>query len=319
MRKEYDFSGGVRGKYAKLLKEPAMKTLLIVIDPQESFCNPNIAPEDQQIVHNGELAVPGAKEDMERLGNFIHKATGLITDIAVTLDSHNLIDISHPQMYRRAATGTTAACFSTAQKNQIPASFTCLHEEDEKIFDSNGIEYNPVNEDWRIRIVDYLRTLVARKRYPHIIWPPHCLLGTAGHCMVRPIMDAVFNWEFVHTKNALKISKGMNEWTEHFSAIRAEVPDPMDSNTETCWPLILKIREADEVLWSGEALSHCLANTFNDAAYQVDDHPEKMQKKSIILTDTTSSVPGFEMIGQEFLEKAKSAGTRLMTTTEYLA
>ena len=67
MRKEYDFSGGVRNKYAKLLKEPTMKTLLIIIDPQESFCNPNIAPEDQQVIHNGELAVPGAKEDMERL------------------------------------------------------------------------------------------------------------------------------------------------------------------------------------------------------------------------------------------------------------
>ena len=64
------------------------KIALIIIDPQNDFCSPR-----------GSLFVPGADEDNERLGEFILANSLEIDQIIVTLDSHYVIDISHPKFW----------------------------------------------------------------------------------------------------------------------------------------------------------------------------------------------------------------------------
>ncbi len=57
---------------------------LVVIDPENDFCNPN-----------GSLFVPGSEEDMDRLALMINRLKGTINDIHVTLDAHHPVDIAH--------------------------------------------------------------------------------------------------------------------------------------------------------------------------------------------------------------------------------
>ena len=49
-----------------------MNVELVVIDPQNSFCA-SVPPTDQQTLHNGELCVPGAGADMDRLAGMVKK------------------------------------------------------------------------------------------------------------------------------------------------------------------------------------------------------------------------------------------------------
>jgi len=70
------------------------------------------------------------------------------------------------------------------------------------------------------------------------------------------------------------------------------------------------------VLWTGEALSHCLANTFRDVAANF-SNPEYV-KKMTLLTDATSSVPTFEKYGEDFIKEMTAKGMKLSTTTDIL-
>ena len=53
------------------------KAILLVIDPQVDFCDPN-----------GSLFVKGADADMKRLATMIRENINLIERINITLDSH---------------------------------------------------------------------------------------------------------------------------------------------------------------------------------------------------------------------------------------
>mgnify|MGYP003665380095 CR=1 FL=1 len=69
-----------------------MKIHLLIIDPQNDFCNPN-----------GSLYVPGADEDVKRLAGLVHRMKDKIDDIHVTLDSHRKVDIAHPIWWKDAS------------------------------------------------------------------------------------------------------------------------------------------------------------------------------------------------------------------------
>ena len=73
-----------------------MKNELLIIDPQNSFCNPG----DNKENHKGSLYVEGADKDMERLANWITKNSEDIDYIGVTLDMHHPNDIAHPTFWK---------------------------------------------------------------------------------------------------------------------------------------------------------------------------------------------------------------------------
>jgi nicotinamidase-related amidase len=113
------------------------------------------------------------------------------------------------------------------------------------------------------------------------------------------------------------ITKGSNPWTEHFSGVQAEVPDPDDPSTQVNVGLVRTLEEADVVLMAGEALSHCLANTVRDIAAQFSD--PRYVAKIHLLRDATGNVPGFEALGEAFVRELTARGMKLTTTTEFLA
>lgn len=275
-----------------------MKTHMIIIDPQNSFCHPM-----------GELYVPGADKDSEVLAKFIEKHEKSIDAIHVTLDSHNEVDIAHP-------------IFWVNSENKHPDPFTIISKDDVL----NGV-WRTTNPACQKIGENYLVKLEENARYPLCIWPPHCIIGKSetktdkdgnafeycGHAIVQPISNSLTNWAKNRFKRPNFVTKGSNPFTEHYSAVRADVPDPSDPSTQLNTAFFEVLEHADRIYITGQALSHCVAETIRDT---IDYLGVEHAKKFILLVDTTSSVPGFEKLGQDFLDYLKSVGVEIVKTTD---
>jgi nicotinamidase/pyrazinamidase len=264
-----------------------MKVHLLVIDPQKDFCNPN-----------GSLYVTGAEKDMDRLALMVKRLNRKLDDIHITMDSHRKVDISHPMWWRDSA-------------GKHPAPFTMI-----TAADVEAGRWTTTQPGAYRRSLDYLRALETGKRYPHVIWPEHCLIGDEGHTLHNSISESVHEWEQNRYAMADFVTKGSNPWTEHFSAVQAEVPDPSDPSTQVNTGLIRTLEEADMILLAGEALSHCLANSVRDVVKNFTD--PKYVRKLILLTDASSNVTGFDKYGDDFLKELTGLGMQTATTTSVL-
>ena len=79
----------------------ATKVHLLIIDPQNDFCDLPLAEQSTDPLTIGDKRVPalpvtGADQDMKRLAAFIDRVGNKLSGIHVTLDSHYPIDIAHP-------------------------------------------------------------------------------------------------------------------------------------------------------------------------------------------------------------------------------
>ncbi len=260
---------------------------LLVIDPQNDFCDPG-----------GSLYVPGAERDMDRLALLVHRLRDKLADVHITLDSHRKVDIAHPIWF-------------VDSDGHHPDPFTSI-----TAADMTGGAWTTTVPAFRDRTLAYLRALETGGRYPHVIWPYHCLIGSGGHAVWPRLFEAVAEWEERFATPDI-VTKGSNPFTEHFSAVRAEVPDPEDPTTQLNAGLIATLEDADVVLLAGEARSHCLANTVRDITSALTD-PGTIEKL-ILLTDATSDVPGFEALGDSFVRDLCARGLKTSTTDRFLA
>jgi nicotinamidase-related amidase len=85
--------------------------------------------------------------------------------------------------------------------------------------------------------------------------------GSRGHAIVPTINSAVQFWSKQRQRNVNYVYKGQNLRTEMYSAIHAEVEDPMDHTTGLNEPLIQSLRIADRLLVCGQASSHSVNYT----------------------------------------------------------
>jgi len=268
-----------------------MNIHLLIIDPQNDFCH-----------KDGSLFVPGATEDMERVAAMINRLKGKIDDIHVTLDSHRKVDIAHPIWWKDG-------------DGNHPDPFTMITASDV----ADGV-WTTTQPGFLKRSLEYLRSLETTGRYSHVIWPEHCLIGDEGHNVLPVLAEALHEWE---ERFALVdfVTKGSNIWTEHFSAVQAEVPDPQDPTTQVNTRLIETLEEADVVLLAGEARSHCVANTVRDIANNFD--PASIAKL-VLLTDAMSDVPDppgttlFTDLGTSLITDLTAMGAQTSITTDYL-
>lgn len=280
---------------------------LVVIDPQNDFCYPGVDPhlfDDplQYILERptpGALYVPGADQDMERLAAMIYRLGRKISDIHVTQDSHHKIHVAHP-------------IYWVDRNGNPPNPFTEIVLK--SVLDG---EWTTKRTGWVKRAINYLQNLEKNGRYPLTIWPEHCLIGHWGHNIYQPLLSALDAWEEESFGAVDYVTKGSNYHTEHYSAICADVPDPQDPSTQMNKDFLNVVMEADEILIAGEAGSHCVANTVNDADRFFND-PTFLQKV-ILLEDAISPVPGFEHLQEDFFKRMKSKGVRTTTTVDYLA
>lgn len=261
------------------------RTELLIIDPQVDFCDPN-----------GNLYVGGAEKDISRLATMIKRCKDQIDDIHCTLDMHHLIDIAHPIFWQNA-------------NGQHPNPFTIINLDDIQ----KGI-WTTNNPAFLSRATEYVKALATGGRYPLCVWPLHCLIGSKGSNVVPELWNAFKEWEQAFAMVDY-VTKGSNFWTEHYSAVKAEVPDPEDPGTQLNVRLIETLQKADVIAISGQALSHCVANTIKDIA---DNFGEENIKKFVLLKDTSSSVQGFEQMGTDFISEMSARGMQVMNSTDFL-
>jgi nicotinamidase/pyrazinamidase len=287
------------------------KINLIVIDPQVDFCD----------TKRGALSVPGAWEAMERVATMIDKTGDQLDNIQVTLDSHHMMHIAHPIYWRFINT--------TMVNPKHPSPFTMLVLNGDKIlakelvdpangtFEDRG-EVTTTVDAMRPWALNYIRELENSKRFPHFIWPPHCLIGTEGQTVIEPVMQSLLRWENQNIAAVEYKTKGSYYHAEHFGAVMAQVPDPRDPSTDLDTEFIKTMMDYDLIVGCGIAGSHCLGVTVQDIANtSIFPDGDKFIKKFIWLTDGTEPVAGFEQQQQDIVDELVAKGMQTMTCEEF--
>jgi nicotinamidase-related amidase len=276
-------------------------TQLLIIDPQNDFCDLPAAwrpldPLTGAVVAPA-LPVTGAHADMQRTAAFIRAAGPALDAITVTLDSHQHIDIAHPTFWKQAD-GSAVAPFTTITAAQVRAG-----------------AFQPRDPAALPRTLAYLDELESRGRYTLMVWPVHCEIGTWGHGVHADVRAAYNGWEEAQLRGVAKVTKGENPWTEHYSAIQAEVPDADDAHTGMNAALLADLDRADTILIAGEASSHCVRAT---TEHIVDNLPGGRPERLVLLTDCMSPVGGFEAQHARFLADMRAKGVRLVSSVDAL-
>lgn len=274
---------------------------LLVIDPQNDFCD---LPADYLPAASGAAAapvpalpVPGAHADMLRVAALIDRGQAGLAGISITLDSHHRLDVAHATFW-------------------MDASHRAIHPFTQiTAADLEAGRFLPRKADALPRVKAYLASLEAAGRYTLMAWPTHCEMGSWGHNVHADVRAAYNRWE----ENALgivnKISKGTNPWTEHYSAIQAEVPDDDDESTQLNQEFIDLLSDADRVYITGEAGSHCVKAT---TEHIVANWDQKQLARLVLLTDCMSPVTGFEAQYHAFVADMQARGVQIASAADVL-
>lgn len=254
-----------------------------MIDPQQDFMD----------LPDSALPVPGATKDMDTVASIVQKWGHEFEDIHVTMDTHQRLAIFHPMFIRD-------------KKGNMPPVFTAISHDE--VMNGTWKAFHPVHQDW---LEEYTQKLEEQGKFSLFIWPYHCLFGSWGHNVYKPLWDTLQEWEVKNNARVNYVQKGHNPFTEHYSAVKAEVirDDDETTNLNNKFLDMLSNPEVDIILSSGEALSHCWAFTLGDVA----DYFSKEDIKKLYLVEGTSSpVGGFEDAGVEAIKNMKAKGMQVI-------
>lgn len=300
---------------------------LFVVDGQNDFCasgnEPNDYPTPFGGKRRGSLYVEGADKEAAAVAAMINRLRGKggivkhkISKIHATLDSHQVNDGSHNNAWKDA-------------NGNSPPPFTVVTHEDvvaQKYvprFSIGVVEGKTIpSYQWALK---YTEELKKSGRTDLCLWPKHCEIGKWGSCVYQPLAEAYDQWCDDTNGWIDYIVKGSWPFTEHYSAMRADVPDSTIPETQMNVDAIQGAMQADIILWTGWAGSHCLRWTALDAANFFGTGENDFLKKSIFFEDASAAVgdiPGspikFSDWRKKFLDEVVSRGATVMKTTEFL-
>jgi len=285
------------------------KVCLLGIDLQNTFCIPEF-----------ELFVRGrsgfaAVEDNQRLCRFIYQNLQWITQFVVTMDSHQPHQIFHPTFLEDAA-GQNPEPFSVISREDIAVGRWRVSRE--------TCEALGVSTGWA---QDYIRAysdeLKRGDKYQWTVWPYHAMLGGIGHALVSALDEAICFHSIARTSMPSIHLKGQNPWTEHYSALGPEVPEPKIGPTAAPNRAALadELLEFDKVFIAGQAKSHCVAWTVGDLLLEIGERKNELVEKFYLLEDCTSPVvvPGvadFTEQADAKFKKFRQAGMHVVRSTD---
>ncbi len=265
-------------------------THLVIIDMQVDFCHAA-----------GNLNVPGALDDIQRLIEFIYRNGEHITNITCSLDSHLPFQIFHP------------AWWVDGDGNH-PDPFTLISYDD------------IVNDRWRpliapVASVNYVKKLEQAAKKTLAIWPYHTMIGSAGNMLDQELWSAV-TWHALARKTQPSwLSKGSVPLTEHYSIIQPEIPvanHPLGGKNK---PFLDTLATADAVIIAGEAESHCVLETVEDLVEDFSHIPGALNK-IYFLRDCASPVlhpdVDFHAIAMERFAEYEKEGVNFIDSTQPL-
>ena len=279
-------------------------TQLLIIDPQNDFCDLPAnwqarSPISGQVIAPS-LPVAGAHADMQRLESWIAAQAEKLGHITITLDSHQSYDIAHPAFWQQRG-GSAVTPFTQITAAQVRSG-----------------DFAPRNAAEQARTLQYLDQLEAQGSYTLMVWPLHCEIGSWGHGVHASVLEACRQWQDLQHRAVRHVFKGMNPFTEHYSAIRAEVPDPQDPETGLNQALLHHLATSDQLVIAGEASSHCVRATTehiveNLRRFWCDEDYARI----VLLTDCMSPVVGFEAAQASFLQSMRDKGVRCTTSSAF--
>lgn len=280
-----------------------MSTHLLLVDPQNDFCDlpPNWWPV--QPLLDGAPRVPpalpvvGAHADMQRAAAWLRTHMDQVDAITITLDSHQRFDIAHPDFWQHGDSGQPVEPFTAITAAQVRAG-----------------QYLPRVEHYTERALAYLDALEAQNRYTLMVWPVHCEVGSPGHNIHPSILAACSQWQIQRQRAVYSVFKGMNPWTEHYSALRAEVADPCDPATQLNQALLDRLAQAQRLIIAGQASTHCVLATTEDLLTHM---PDGYARRMVLLTDCMHPVHGFQHLHTQFLVRMARAGAQLVESTRF--
>jgi len=312
----------------------AKRVDMFVIDGQNDFCASGNEPADWPSPGNGPrpgaLQVVGADQEAFNVARLIDELADpadsrrhRIDQIHPSLDCHHENDGAHNNVWQDRA-GNMANPFQivthadVVAQNFVPNFAYGVWE---------GKKVAPL--EWALK---YTKALEDFGRNPLCLWPAHCLIGTWGNQVYKPLMDAYSRWTRRTGGWIDWITKGQFQWTEHYSALKADVPDPTVPATQMNAPCVQNVMRADLVIWTGWAGSHCLKWTGLDAVdfFEPTDEDKAKGKKNEFITKCVfvedasapvGNVPGGPDFGQwrlDFLDEMVNRGARVMKTNDLI-
>ncbi len=266
---------------------------LLIIDPQNDFCD--LPERDRPAGFQPALPVAGAHADLRRLARALSAHPAKVSHLAITLDTHHHYDVAHPGYWTTGA-GAPVAPFTTITARAVRAG-----------------EFRTRDSNDAARTLAYLDALEAAGRYELMVWPVHCIEGNWGQQIHDEVQAAIGVWAAQARQPALVVHKGRNPYTEHYSALQAEVPVADDPATALNLELLRWVDQADALWVAGQASSHCVRATVEHLVAHL---PAESASRITLLTDCMSPVAGFQAQHDEFLENLRSQGARLAHASE---
>ena len=304
-------------------------TTLLIIDAQNDF-HPG---------ENSTLPVPNANEDSNRIATLIHnslkqkqqqeqqrttnKKKLTIDNIVVTLDNHYKLHIAHPTFWINTKTKQYPNPFTFITSMDIingiwepsPKAMKVYdnqkHLVNTSIFQNNVVLKKNGKLDLIQYCIEYTKALEEKGKFKLIIWPEHCIIGSKGNQIVPVIQNAIQSWEGIMNKTIIRITKGEDNLTEMYSALKAEVP--ISTKTEFNYNLFEMLNSSNKIFIVGQAKSHCVNYTMRDLVEMMEDEE---RKKVYLLSDCSSLIPGFEEETKKFENDMKALGANVILSSD---
>jgi nicotinamidase-related amidase len=288
---------------------------LLLIDVQKDFCFP------QGSLYVGGRSGRGAMDDSRRIAELVYRELGSITQITTTMDTHFAYQIFFPSFWVDRE-GEPLAPHRVITSAQI---------------DTGEVRPNPAvakwlcggNYPWLMKQVrHYTAELEKAGKYELYLWPPHCLLGGAGHALAGVVHEARLFHAFARGAQSHVEVKGGHPLTENYSVMQPEVLTRHDGRplAQKNTSFLRTLLTADAVLIAGQAASHCVKSSIDDLLAEVAATDRALAKKIYVLTDCMSAVTvpdgkgGFAVDFTEAAEAAlrrfADAGMNLVKSTE---
>lgn len=303
-----------------------MRIDLFVVDGQNDF----LATGKESWNREGRTAallVPKADQEALVVADMIkrgkRKSGHVFTYIHESVDSHPVNHISIHKAWKgldgRSPDPFTTISLEDALSQKWMLRFSGIKLKNDKGQDISPLEYGQY----------YTGALRRRGRNDLTVWPVHCQIGTWGQCIYPPIQEAFDDWCEATNRWIHYITKGDFPFTEHYSALQADVPYPGVSSTMLNMDMMNDIAKADYSVWVGWAGSHCTGWTGVDYTTCFKEDPpgsgsNPAVRKMIILTDCCAPVgdpPGttlFTDARAKFLSDMEKRGARLMTSEQFM-
>lgn len=258
------------------------KILLLIIDMQNDF------------MEQGSLAVQNSHSDVKNLASWIYKNIDKITDIAISLDTHQPLQIFHPSWW-------------VDENGKHPDPFTVITKED--------ID----NKKWRAvqcekESYEYVKGLESKGKKKLVIWTYHCLQGTFGNAIENQLSNIIYFHSTVRNSVLIRLVKGQDPLSEMYGIIKAEYDPENKINTD----FLNKLQKYDKIVIAGEAKSHCVSESIKQIVDYFDENNINKLKNIYILEDCMSNITGFEAESEkEFKNFKENNHLNIVKSTTY--